>query len=315
MNKYLDKVIKTYPKILLAGIILFFLVLLPLFYFAGPMSMLPSEDENFIIGLNDTQKDVIDKLNEQGLLKNKDVFEFILKEVEINNPGGYFLSKSMWPIDIIETLTSPSNQIWVTFEEGTRKEQYAKIIQSKLNWDDKETQEFISSAREGYLFPNTYLLNTNSKPKDIVEKLENQLQKEIEDLEIENLHEVITFASIIERESLPTDCRLVAGILQNRLDKGIPLQVDATVQYTLGTQKAWWPRIYISDYKTDHPYNTYKIKGLPPGAICNPGIRAIKAALAPEKTGYMYYLHDKGMLIHPAYTYQQHLTNFYLYLK
>lgn len=304
--------------------ILFFIILICiglawLTYYYGPVKLIPQRDKNFIIGLQDTQEQIIDKLYNDGFIKDKIIFKKVLdyKQRNIVNPGGFFISPSMWPYEIINVLSSQSNQVWFILEQGKRREEVAFGLKKLLHWSKAETQKFIENSKEGYLYPDTYLLNVDSLSQEIIDKFGNQLYKQIEPLKIpENkLHDILTFASIIQRESVPTvDARLVAGILQNRLNRGMPLQVDATVQYALGSEKAWWPRITSADYQIDFPYNTYKIKTLPPGPICAAGIDAIKAALNPQKTDYLYYLHDRNMVIHPSVTFSQHQSNMRTYL-
>lgn len=288
-------------------------------YYYGPATFVPQRPGNFIIGLKDTKQDIIKKLVDGKFIKNEKIFLELLelKQKNIVNPGGFFISPSMWPYQIINILSSQSNQIWFTIEPGERREQIALELKKKLKWNKNETQKFIEESKEGFLFPETYLLDVDSKPKEIIDKFENELKKQIKDLNIsdKDLNRIMTFASLVERESVAkVDSRLVAGILQNRLNQNQFLQIDATVQYALGSELAWWPRITRQDYQIDHPYNTYKIKGLPPGPICATGLDAIKSVLNPEKTNYMFYLHDRNMIIHPAYTYQQHQQNMATYI-
>ena len=101
----------------------------------------------------------------------------------------------------------------------------------------------------------------------------------------------MTVASLVEREVVVDEERpIVAGIIYNRLKEGMPLQIDATVQYLLDKQK---DRLMESDLQVDSPYNTYKIKGLPPGPIASPSVKSIEAALFPKKTDYFYYVTKK----------------------
>jgi UPF0755 protein len=122
--------------------------------------------------------------------------------------------------------------------------------------------------------------------------------------------EAVTLASIIERET-KTDAErpIVAGILINRLNAGMPLQVDAAVQYAIGTSKDWWPILGLTDLKINSPFNTYKFAGLPPAPIANPGLSSLKAAFAPTATSYWYYIHDSTGQIHYAKTLAEHNAN------
>jgi UPF0755 protein len=122
----------------------------------------------------------------------------------------------------------------------------------------------------------------------------------------------------VQREAAnEADMPLIAGIIWNRLlnDPPMKLEIDATVQYALGESENWWPRIKPADYKTDSAYNTYLHTGLPPHPICNPGLDAIHAALNPDETDCLYYLHDSNGQIHCAKTYEEHKLNIEKYLK
>ena len=127
----------------------------------------------------------------------------------------------------------------------------------------------------------------------------------------------LRLASVVQREAAgKEDMPLVAGILWNRLLKGMKLEVDSTVQYARGkTDKCWWAPIKPGDItEIDSPYNTYKYKGLPPHPIDNPGIDAIEAVLNPTETDCLYYLHDNNGQIHCAKTYEEHKANIEKYL-
>ena len=103
-----------------------------------------------------------------------------------------------------------------------------------------------------------------------------------------SLHEIVTLASLIEREArIPTDRPRIAGVLENRLKKGMKLEIDATVLYALGYHK---DRVYYKDLEVDSPYNTYRNVGLPPGPIASPGLASLDAALHPEANDYLYYV-------------------------
>jgi len=135
-----------------------------------------------------------------------------------------------------------------------------------------------------------------------------------------SIQSVVILASLVEREGKTSvDRPVIAGILLNRLNQDWPLQVDATLQYILGYQakdKTWWKKELTDTDKTiDSPYNTYKYAGLPPAPIANPGIEAIRAVIYPEKTDYMFYIHDKTAVAHYATTVEEHEKNVADYLR
>src|SRR5690606_9313849 len=106
------------------------------------------------------------------------------------------------------------------------------------------------------------------------------------------------------------------GILQNRLDLGMPLQVDATLQYIKAKGgENWWPTPLAVDKELESPYNTYKYPGLPPGPIANPGLNALRAAAQPTQSEYLYYISDRQGNMHYAVTYDEHLANVNKYLR
>jgi UPF0755 protein len=148
---------------------------------------------------------------------------------------------------------------------------------------------------EGYLFPDTYIFYKGEKAENIIKKMVSSLQtilKPSENLEIKSMefdaHEIIIIASMIEREAM-TDREkpIIASVIYNRLKKKMPLQIDATVLYALGTHKK---RVTYKDLRVKSPYNTYRNTGLPPGPIASPGYQSIISALHPAKTDYLYYV-------------------------
>ncbi len=162
---------------------------------------------------------------------------------------------------------------------------------------------------EGYLFPDTYRMAPMSGAKPAIQQqLENFQKKVWEGLgEPKNLSKAIIVASLVEREAkLDNERPLVAGVIENRLAKGMPLEIDATVLYA---QQRWHIPTRQDIRHTISPYNTYMNKGLPPGPICSPGLKSIKAALNPAKTKYFYYvaMPDGHSLF--AATYPEHLAN------
>jgi len=171
-----------------------------------------------------------------------------------------------------------------------------------------------SSRLEGFLYPDTYEIYINAGEHDIIDKMLSQFSKVFNEDRINrmnelgmNLNEIITLASIIEREAVISEDRpVIAGVFLKRLDIGMPLQSCATVQYILGEQK---PVLSTADTKIQSPYNTYVNKGLPPTPICSPGIESIDAALWPETTDYLFFL-AKGDGSHVfSVTYEEHIRN------
>lgn len=153
----------------------------------------------------------------------------------------------------------------------------------------------VDAGLEGYLFPDTYRIHQGTPPDKVAAKMLDNFDKKIsQELRDEaarqgkSLFEIITMSSLIEKEVRSDEDRaLVSGILWKRLNTGIPLQVDATITYITGKKTT---KISAEETKIGSPYNTYTHKGLPAGPIANPGLSAIRAALYPEASPYLYYL-------------------------
>jgi UPF0755 protein len=152
-----------------------------------------------------------------------------------------------------------------------------------------------ASSLEGYLFPDTYFLTLGSSPEHILARMVQRLRTKITPDMLArarargmNLHELLTLASIVEREAVvPEETRLISAVFWNRLEVDMPLQADPTVQYAVGKERQALTR---ADLLTDDPYNTYRRPGLPPGPIASPGLVAIEAVLDPAPVDYLYFV-------------------------
>ena len=148
---------------------------------------------------------------------------------------------------------------------------------------------------EGYLFPKTYRIIRASAPADVIELMLAQFDREIAEVDLAypssrgmSLHEVVTVASMIEREArLAEERPLVSSVIYNRLAIGMKLEIDATIEYVIKKNR---PRLLNSDLAVESPYNTYLYAGLPPGPIASPGLASFEAAAAPAQTDYIYYV-------------------------
>lgn len=148
---------------------------------------------------------------------------------------------------------------------------------------------------EGYLFPDTYQFPKDSEPLQVIELMLNRFKEQLKPYDSAiassgyTMHQIITLASIIEKEAVkPEDRSLIAGVFYNRLKKGIPLGSCPTVKYALGKPRK--PYVTFKDIKVVSPYNTYTHYGLPPTPIASPGIASIGAALKPDTTPYLYFV-------------------------
>ncbi len=237
----------------------------------------------------------------------------VLSRIRGNNvigAGEYELSKSMTPSEILEILLEGRvfNRRF-TLKEGKSIYDLAALVEEAgllskqqfnlalFNPQIIGAAGLVGKGFEGYLFPDTYQFSKPISPDDIIfQMLKNGEKKwKVEyDEKAANIgwerHQVLTLASIIELESGNSEEQpIISSVFHNRLMQGWPLQSDPTSVY--GVVNFEGP-ILRKHLELDHPYNTYKIKGLPPGPVCNPGETAIKAALFPASTGFMYFVSD-----------------------
>ena len=149
-----------------------------------------------------------------------------------------------------------------------------------------------ATSLEGYLFPDTYRFTRQETMTQILTKMVGQFRKEAAALGLTgNVHNVVTLASLVERETAVNGERpMVASVFENRLKKKMPLATDPSVIYGLELKGDWRGTIYASDLKRNTPYNTYLHTGLPPGPIANPGAMALEAAMHPAQTKYLYFV-------------------------
>ncbi len=216
------------------------------------------------------------------------------------SPGDYSFSAGESALGIARQIATGSHgldPIKITVPEGDTVQEIGDILAKKLPGFDEAA--FLTSAKpdEGYLFPETYFFYPKTSIDDIRKEMKSMFQRKTADLlsastlGSRKASDIVIMASLVEREAHGDDDRaVIAGILTNRLNLGMPLQVDASPE-------------------------TYTHKGLPSDPIANPGLEAIKAALDPAKTDYLYYLHDAHGTIHYAKTYAEHQRNIKKYLK
>lgn len=289
--------------------------------------------------------EIADLLQKNGIIRNSLLFKGYLKWTKegAKFKAGTYEAKPGDPYDELITRLNAGDvvkaeTITFTIPEGYTAKQVAGKLADASHQNAAVFLELMNSGSglkdvdvlgipqektlrhrlEGYMFPETYELPKDSTPQQMVEAMLAQLEKRLDTIpnwreKLKerglNLHQLLTVASLVEREVVVDKERpLVAGVIYNRLKKGQKLEIDATVQYLLDQQKE---RLLFKDLEIDSPYNTYKNAGLPPGPICNPGLPSIQAALAPEASDYYYYVTKKdGSKEHLfAKTYKEHLAN------
>jgi len=314
--------------IIISGIILAVGISIGIYQYLFSAPQRKFNEERIIINLDTTEEKLIPKLKEQGYIRSEWAFKLVLKTRGLEErikPGGYKVSKNMSAWSLALALANFRNQSWVVIPEGLRKEEVAEILKTKLGWTEDTKEEFLNYAKEGYLFPDTYLLdvlNIRDAGKKAAKRMEDtfnekcqEVFKELVENNIRN-DTAIILASLIQREAANKEqMPLIAGIIWNRLLEPMPLQIDATVQYIVGQPDNWWRSVTIEEYKIESPYNTYLREGKPIAPICNPGLAAIEAVAHDQHSDYFYYLHDNEGQIHPAKTYKEHKANIEKYLK
>lgn len=270
-------------------------------------------------------KDIAKLLKEKELISSPEIF--ILK-AKLGNydgsfkKGDYSLNTSMSEAEIMEILKAGAkaqNDIVFTIPEGYTTAKIANKLEKENIIKSKEFIEAINNEKydydflagvpnrdvkfEGYLFPDTYYFRENITPEEIVSKLLSRFGEVYNDDYINygrqkgvTMDYIITVASIIEKEAkLDSERARIAGVIYNRLDEGMPLQMDSTVNYAFELKNGLDSdrderKVTLKDLKIKSPYNTYENVGIPIGPICNPGKSSIEAALFPEHNDYLYFV-------------------------
>lgn len=302
----------------------------------------------FVIRSNESFNSVVKRLKQEGLIQNELMVKLYVKlnnNVSLK-AGIYDLNGYMSVEEILATLSDASkahfDDITVTIIEGEwckhiakTMEQYFDVSEEELLslWNDEEyvrslmedypflTEEiFNEDSRyllEGYLMPNTYAFKKDSDAEAITRrfldqtlKVYNKYKDQIDESSL-SIHELFTLSSIVQYEAGKVeDMKLIAGVFYNRMDSGMALQSSVTVCYALDMEKEDDWKNCETNPNYDSPYNTYRIKGLPPGPILNPGEAAIEATLNPTKSNYFYFLADVygDGTVYYSETYSEHLA-------
>jgi UPF0755 protein len=330
-------------KIITIGIIAF-----AIFGFGGwlwfTMSLQPVSEQGLVIPLTIASGDSLNKvasnLSEAKLIRSERAFIWYAKNKGVSakiQVGSYDLNQNMSVADIISAITNGdhlSREQQLTIIEGWTSDQIGAHVRDRLKLSEDEWQKAIALSQwqdsyaylsgipaktvEGFLFPDTYRVFSDATAIDVVKKtldnfdrqLTEQMRQDIKRAD-KTIFEVITLASIVERESKIADMPMIADIFWKRLEIGMPLQSDATVNYVTGQSKL---RPTFNDLAFNSPYNTYKYPGLPPGPISNPSLAAIKATIYPTPNEFYYFLTDSSGKAYYGRTYQEHQANIAAYL-
>lgn len=266
-------------------------------------------------------------LAEKGILRPESSFRFAARLMGAAGgiqAGRYEFSPSESLLAVLLKLKSGQvvntglRQVRVTFPEGTSIYKMGEILRQNKVSDPDQFQSLVkegittelrqkyrhifkyipSESLEGYLYPDTYMFFEKDEVASIAEKMVTRFDHVVmpywERSRTETkltLHEILTLASIVEKEAQkPEERPVIASVFYNRLKSGMPLAADPTIKYALERPTK---RVSTDQLAIASPYNTYKRKGLPPGPICNPGIDSIKAAIHPAKTNYYFFVARK----------------------
>ena len=316
-----------------------------------PVSAEPRPTQ-FVIQSGQPARTIAENLANAGLITDARLFEAYVRVNGLASSlqaGAYQLSPSMTIPEIAQVLQrAVAPEIIVRVGEGWRLEQTADYLTQKTPLDgadyrqraetgdltglDASTYDFLAerpsgASLEGYLYPDTYRLPAEgATAADLLgrqlDKFAEQVMpfwreakaKDTTDL---TLHQVLTLASIIEREAIADDERpMIVGVYLNRVARKMKLQADPTVQYAMGYQpdtKRWWKTpMNLDEYASaNSPYNTYLYPGLPPGPIASPSLKSIQAVLEPAQHDYLFFVAEPGGTGRHAFarTYEEHLKN------
>ncbi|MDF2686298.1 MAG: hypothetical protein K0S55_1479 [Clostridia bacterium] len=324
----MGKTKKTSPKkiillvffaLILLGLLFSSLLLLDIYNEINGNSLSAGEFYTVEIKSGDTTSKISKELEESGIIKYSMVFEFIAKSEGMDKKmqiGSFSLEKGVSYNNIFEALQQVQEyrkSVRVTIPEGYEvneiidtlvekgigeKERYLQIISA---WDFG--YEYIPEANtknrlEGFLYPDTYDIFIDELEENVLQKFIDNFDSKIKAEDILNkakevgmtLNDTLTLASIIEMEGQAAEeLPMISSVFHNRIKISMNLQSCATVNYILPVAERKWILTY-KDMAIDNPYNTYKYPGLPPTPISNPGIVAIKAAIAPAESEYLYFV-------------------------
>ncbi len=266
-------------------------------------------------------REVTNDLKTDGLIRDPIVFFLLVKQLGLDGKiqaGDFRLSPSMSAREIADALQVGTSDIRVTIAEGKRAEEIADLLKDRFRTYDPSWRGSLN-LHEGYLFPDTYSFPKDASIDLIISTMRDNFEKKYASIppgSQNNLskEQIVNIASMVEREArLPQDRPLVASVIINRLNIGMALQIDATIQYALGydrSERTWWKKnLTINNLKIISPFNTYENAGLPPGPISNPGLDVLTAVATAPDTSYLFYISDKQGHNHYAKTLSEHNEN------
>jgi len=282
-------------------------------------------------------REIATQLQEEGIIRSRRIFEIyvLLNNYQGNlQAGTYIFSDNDDLLKVVDTLKEGETASYrITIPEGFTVEEIIERVSNVSDYSQEEVEEALTNSSiereyfpgndevkyqsEGFLFPDTYIIPYDFTPEEIFQvmvtkfenkwlsQIENQLEKREAAEKNLSVADYVTIASLIEKEAnLATEKPRIAGVIYNRLEQDMRLQLDASVQYALPDRVT---RVLYSHLEVDSSYNTYRNDGLPPGPIASPGDESLKAALEPEENDYLFYFaRPDGSHIFTS-DYQEHL--------
>jgi len=287
-------------KLFIYTIIVLSFLILSYFFLLAPISQ---EDKTIHISPNDSLVKISKELKDKNIIRSPFLlksFIFIFLGDKNIKSGDYLFKKKS---NIISVALQISNSrhgvlpIKIRFIEGITNEEIIQILEKNLSSFNKDLFLKDERTKQGYLFPDTYFFFPLSSTDEVIEEMSRVFKKRISSLDDKikssgrSLSDIIIMASIIEKEAAgKNDSAIISDILWKRISIGMPLQVDADP-------------------------STYKKIGLPEAPISNPGLFSIRSAILPEKSPYLFYLHDNNRQVHYARDFKEHRNNILKYLK
>ena len=272
------------------------------------------EPIQIIIQEGATLTKIASQLEDAGVVRSSRGFTLaakLLNRTRSIYPGVYTLERGMSNTEAIDALShAKAVEISVTIPEGLRSDEIVGLLSRELSLDSLQLTKLLTDSTllaiagagfthlEGTLFPETYRFLESSTEYMVMHKLVSQFRSKIttgmlvraETLGFD-LYKLITFASLVEKETARDDeRRLVSSVYHNRLKTDMLMNCDPTIIYMLVQRGEWDGNIKRRHFSIDDPYNSYMYKGLPPGPIANPGLASIEASLDPEESDYLYFV-------------------------
>lgn len=285
-----------------------------------------SQKAAFAIEKGESTDSIITRLAQGGFIRSPLFYKLYLMNNKLSGQlqaGDFILNKADDAKALTEKLLKGTSERKLTVIEGWRVEEIGEYLE-KQGFKFK-ADEFTKKAKalEGKLFPDTYFVSKEATSDQIISRLNEEFKEKFAPLAGKGGSltddEVVILASIVEREARDkADKKMVAGILRNRLNRGIALETDATIQYILGNRQdkdKWWPTITAEQTKSlTSPYNTYLNAGLPEAPISNPSWDSLEAVVSPTESDNFYYLHGKDGNAYYSKTIEEHIDNQKKYL-